>query len=316
MPQRAWRYGLAAGVVTYASGQSTVYVLGGRFNEAPVDPAATTILAYDVHMNTWTTRVARFTGVATNGVGTIGDKLYISGGGKPTGDSNRWTTMSASLFAYDWRQDRVIKKANMPRSTAEGITGVIGSKLYVLAGRCFQQQFCRDFYRYDPAANTWATLPPAPHSHVHGAGAVIDGKFYVAGGGSSPFRSFDVYDPVTSTWTTPGLLPPRRQFAAGATVEGKFYVIGIEGGDREGNHLADRNTVAYSPPTNSWRNKNSYPGPTGEGGQFLLRPGATVRVSFDGRGYILAVGSGHLFTDDTVKPAGTIDPGPPYVYTP
>jgi len=35
-----------------------------------------------------------------------------------------------------------------------------------------------------------------------------------------------------------------------------------------------------------------------------------------GRAHLLALGSGHLFTDDTVKPAGTIDPGPPYISAP
>jgi hypothetical protein len=53
-----------------------------------------------------------------------------------------------------------------------------------------------------------------------------------------------------------------------------------------------------------------------KGGQFLLRPFAAVRVFFEGAQYLFAVGSGHLYADDTVKPAGTIDPGPPYIHTP
>jgi N-acetylneuraminic acid mutarotase len=311
--RQVWRYGLAAGVVDNA-GQSTVYVLGGRFNQAPSDPAATTILAYDVHSDRWTTKAAHFTGATTNGVGTIGGRLYISGGAELAGAE--WKPVSSKLFAYDVAADRVIKKADMPDATAEGVTGVINRQLYVLAGTCYQQPLCRSFYRYDPATNTWATLPSAPHSHVHGAGAVLGGKFYVAGGGSSPFRSFDVYDPVAGSWTSPGLLPPRRQFAAGAAVRGRFYVVGIEGADRAGATTADRNTVAYNPATNVWRNTNGYGGPNGEGGQFLLRPAAALRVLFDGEEYLLAVGSGHLFSDDTVKPAGTIDPGPPYIYVP
>jgi N-acetylneuraminic acid mutarotase len=313
MPENVWRYGLAAGVVNNAAGQSTVYVLGGRYNQTPMDPPATTILAYDVATDRWTTKSAHFTGAATNGVGTIGGKLYTSGGAEFTG--GEWTPVSSRLFAYDVAADRVIRKADMPAATAEGVTGVISGKLYVLAGRCFQIALCSNFYRYDPATNAWTTLPPAPGFHRHGAGVVLAGKFYVAGGGSSPFRSFDVYDPGTNTWTTPGLLPPRRQFAVGATAEGKVYVIGIEGGDREGNEFADRNTVAYSPATRSWRNQPSYPGPQSDG-QFLLHPAAAVRVLLDGRAHILAVGSGHLYTDGTVKPAGTIDPAPPYIYAP
>jgi Kelch motif protein len=191
-PERVWQYGVAAGAVNNnAAGQSIVYVLGGRYNQMPSDPPATTILAYDLAMDRWTTKAARFTGGATNGAGTIGNKLYISGGWDFTGGPEHWIDVSARLFAYDVARDRVIRKADMPEPTGEGVTGVINGKLYVLAGKCFQQ-FCRNFYRYDPATNAWTTLPSAPNSHRNGAGVVLDGKFYVAGGGTSPFRSFDV----------------------------------------------------------------------------------------------------------------------------
>jgi N-acetylneuraminic acid mutarotase len=317
MPDKYWRYGLAAEVVTTASGQSTVYVLGGRFNQAPKDPPATTILAYDATTDSWTTKAAHFTGAATNGAGRIGDELYISGGNRHLKrPPNHGSGVSSRLFAYNWRLDQVTRKANMPRATAEGITGVIDNKLYVLAGKCRHEELCRDFYRYDPTTNAWTTLPPAPNSHRHGAGAVVAGKFYVAGGGSAPFKGFDVYDPATNTWNTPGLLLLDRQFAVGTTVDGRFYVIGIQGAERSGDRAADRNTVAYDPQTNSWEIVTSYPGPVGEGGQFLLRPLAALPVLLDGRAHIFTLGSGHLYTDDTVKPAGTIDPAPPYIYAP
>ena len=319
LPNRfVWRYELAAGVVTNASQQSTVYVLGGRFNQTPTNPPATTILAFDVVTDQWTTKAARFTGAATNGIGKIGSLLLISGGRSMSGDPSLWTDVSRTLFAYNWALDRVVRKANMPRATARGITGVINSKLYVLAGQCSGETLCRDFYRYDPATNAWTTLPPAPHSHRNGAGAVLGGKFYAAGGGASPYRSFDVYDPATNKWSTPGLLPPSRQFAFGTNEGGLFYVVGIEGGDREAVPFGgDRTTVAYDPLAKSWKTGLSpYPGPLGEGGQFLLHPAAAVTVFLNGDPYILALGSGHLYTDNTVKPAGTIDPGPPYIYTP
>ncbi|HEV2086046.1 MAG TPA: kelch repeat-containing protein [Gemmatimonadales bacterium] len=313
MPENLWRYALAAGVVDNPAGQSTVYVFGGRYYQTPTDPPATTILAYNVATDSWTTKAAHFSGGATNGVGRIGDKLYISGGWDFTGTPDHWVDESSSLFAYDWVHDRVIRKADMPQPSGGGVTGVMNGKLYVLAGECFQQ-LCRDFYRYDPATNAWTTLPSAPNFHWQGAGVVLNGKFYVAGGGPSPRRSFDVYDPATNTWTALDLMPPRKPIAVGATAQGKVYVIGIGGDDRK--EGVDRNTVAYYPPTNSWANKAPFPGPQGEGGQFLLHPAAALRVLLDGRAGILTVGSGHLYSDGTVKPAGTIDPAPPYLYTP
>jgi N-acetylneuraminic acid mutarotase len=316
MPDQYWRYGLAAEAVTTDAGKSTVYVFGGRFNRGAPNPAATTILAYDASTDSWTTRAAHFTGSTTNGAGRIKDKIYISGGNRDFTGSWSATGVSSRLYAYDWRRDQVSRKADMPRATAEGVTGVINNKLYVLAGRCAGQSLCRDLYRYDPATNSWTTLPAAPNSHRHGAGAVVGGKFYVAGGGTSPFKTFDVYDPGTNKWTTGGTLPTAWQFAAGTKVGGKFYVTGIPGAERVGS-LADLpSTFVYDPGTNSWQNLGGYPGPTGEGGQFLLRPLAESSVLVDGRAHLLAVGSGHLYTDDSVKPAGTIDPGPPYIYAP
>jgi N-acetylneuraminic acid mutarotase len=306
-----WTYWATAAVVDDAAGKSTVYSLGGRFTDEFREPPASDIYAYNVATNSWTRKTGRFQGAQTNGAGRVGDYIYISGGWNFETDSDDWRDISPRMYAYDWRRDLVaVRKADMPLATGQGVSGVINGKLYVLAGKCAGQELCRNFYRYNPATNSWSTLPPAPTSHRNGAGIVLGGKFYVAGGGASPYRSFHVYDPVTNKWSTPGLLPPRRQFAVGATAEGKLFVIGIEGGDQATNPDADRNTLAYSPPTNAWRNKAPYPGPHGENGEFLLRPQAAVRVLLDGRAHVLAVGSG-IF-----KAGSQVRPGPSYLYTP
>jgi hypothetical protein len=316
MPEKKWRFHLAAGVVTTA-GQSTAYVLGGRFEEGTFDPPATAILAYDAAADTWTSKSARYSGAETNGIGAIGNILYISGGANFVG--GQWTQPTSRLIAYDVVADRISRKADMPTATLDGVTGVMNGKLYVLAGTC-PDMSCRRFFRYDPATDTWANLPPSPNAHGHGAGVVLNGKFYVAGGGASPYRAFDVYDPVTNHWRSLGLMPVRRQFAVGAAVEGKVYILGITGGERLGSRDADRTTRAYDPATNSWEIRGDLPGPTGENGQFLLRPGAAVRVVLDGRARILTVGHGHLYTDGSIcppcKPAGTIDPTVSYIYSP
>ncbi len=316
MPESKWRFHLAAGVVPTPAGQSIAYVLGGRFEQGSFDPPAATILAYDVAANQWSIRSARFTGAETNGTGTIGNIIYISGGANIF--DGQWTKPTRRLMAYDVAADRITRKADMPTPTSDGVTGVLNGRLYVLAGTC-PDASCRRFFRYDPATNAWAELPPSPNPHRHGAGVVLQGKFYVAGGGASPFRAFDVYDPVTNRWQSLGLMPPTRQFAVGAAIEGKIYILGIAGGERLGSQNADRATFAYDPATKTWGELLGIPGPTGDGGQFLLRPGAALRVALEGRARILTVGHGHLYTDSSVcppcKPAGTIDPTVSYIYS-
>lgn len=294
MPEGLGRYQLAAGVANNAAGQSITYVFGGRYIQAPSDPPATSILAYDVTTDTWTTKAATFEGYGTNGVGKIGGKLYISGGTVAGQQS------TSRLLAYDVAADRMIRKADMPQATSEGVTGVIDGKLYVLAGVCGQSA-CRRLYRYDPRTNLWKALPSPPNHHWRGAGVVLNGKFYVAGGGDKPFRSLDVYDPATNTWTALNLMPSGREVAVGAEARGRIFVVGID--------FPDRTTFTYSPGTGTWKNRAPFPAPSVES-QLLSAPSAAVKVTLDGRGYVLTVGSNYFFSDGSKAPA------PSFLYAP
>jgi N-acetylneuraminic acid mutarotase len=272
-------FGVAAGVRNDAGGRPIVYVFGGNFYEV----RRFWIDAYNLATNTWTTKTASFEGTQTNGVGLIGGKLYISGGYFFGGCAFCSESRQKALYAYDPGADRITRKADMPRPTSDGVTGVINSKLYVLSGACTDDSppvfDCDDpvverlLYRYDPVTNTWITLRPAPHSHAHGAGGVIHGKFYVAGGSSS--NILDVYDPWSNTWKTLAPLPAPRVSAAGAIQNGKLWVIGSNG--------SNRTTYAYDPVTNKWTARAPLP----VGGA----TGAAVPLS-DSQSHILVIGGG------------------------
>lgn len=255
LPDILPRGGLAAGVVNNVAGQPILYVLGGFFEDHPNG----TVLAYDYSMNTWTTKASYLERQYTNGVGRIGGKLYFSGGYLGGRDGTCCDATQRTLYAYDPVADRLIRKADMPRQTAEGVTGVINGKLYVLSGTCADDEppvfDCdvesnrRLLYRYDPATNTWTTLGPAPHSHAGGAGGVINGRFYVAGGSGN--RRLDVYDPVTNIWRARADLPEARGGAGGAVLQNKLYVIGGNGPS------GTRAVFAYDPVTNIWKTRAS-----------------------------------------------------------
>jgi hypothetical protein len=278
----------SAGVAPNSAGQSIVYIFGGR------DQGGGTgfgVQAYNVATNTWTFKTSRVSLFAMNGVGKIGNKFYLSGGyhfvETPPSFSNQ-------LLAYDYAQDRIISKANLPIFSAEGETGVINGKLYVLPGACSgelypQPGYCaeeptRRFFRYDPTTNTWITRRPAPHFHRDGAGGVINGKFYVAGG---PGADLDVYDPVTNTWSTLAPMPVASS-GRGAVLGNKLWVISPSGGRLQ----------VYNPLTNNWATKAP---PT-------LSHDALVQVTLDGLFYLLAVGG--------AQPGGTFDlPNDSELYT-
>ena len=268
-------FGVSAGMAVNSAGQSIVYTFGGQTAESPAPSGG--VQAYNVATNTWTSRSAHVQPVTRgNGVGKIGSKLYFSGG--YYGDE----LYASELDAYDYGTDRMIKKADMPKHTGDGVTGVINGKLYVLPGTCelgvTSQGYCatnpiRRLYRYDPATNTWVAGALAPHFHKNGAAGVINGKFYVAGGLNSfqPVADLDVYDPATNTWKTLAPLPTAG-VAIGAALGGKLFVISA------GNH-----SYAYNPATNTWKTRAS---PT-------WGHGAAVRVVLAGTSRLLAVGDSH-----------------------
>jgi len=260
------------GMAPNSAGQSIVYTFGSRSS----DDGATggRVQAYNVSTNSWTFKAAGTYIYYPNGVGKIGSKLYFSGGYVTAGNL---PDASRQLWAYDYSSDRMIAKANLPIFSAEGVSGVINGKLYVLpgacngngypnAGYCVEEQ-TRRFYRYDPVTNTWVTRRSAPHFHRRGAAVVIDGKLYVAGGFAgfdTPVAALDVYDPTTNIWRTLASMP-KGGGAAGAGLRGQFYVV--VGGQ----------TYAYNPVTNQWKTRAAAPS-----GGF----GSVTRVTLDGISYL------------------------------
>ena len=185
----------------------------------------------------------------------------------------------------------------MPRATAEGVTGVIDNKLYVLPGSCdanrwplagyCEQEPIRRLYRFDPAQNKWGARKSAPHYHRAGAGGVINGKFYVVGGfqGRTPVAALDVYDPTSDSWTTRAPLPVGGA-VTGTALQGKLYV------------LAGTKAYRYDPGTNKWSAIAS-PASAQQG---------VVRVVVNGKPKLLAIGG--FLSSTTFEPANI------EVYTP
>ena len=279
-------FGVSAAVAPNAAGHSIVYVFGGTDGEGGTGFQTS---AYDATTDSWS--VVPGTGCSShgfdlNGVAKLGNRMYLSGG--YTYAETKTTLIST--FACDYAHGGLVQKANLPIFSAQGVTGEIDKKLYVLPGFCSGEVwphpgYCdhetsRRFYRYDPVTNAWQARAQAPHSHRNGAGAVIDGKLYVAGGfrgegGFTPVSDLDVYDPTSNTWKT--LAPiPTPGIARGAALQGKFFV------------LTDGHAYVYTPSTNKWTTRAT-PQQTHD---------ALVLVTIDGRARLLALGpeSTELYT--------------------
>jgi N-acetylneuraminic acid mutarotase len=277
-----------------SAGQSLVYMIGGAFrpDDEPVQTGFN-ISVYNAATNTWTVRSGtRVDAYSMNGVGAIGNKLYFSGGYIGEEDAI-FPIFTRRLWAYDVVTGQLIRRADMPKATAEGVTGAIDGRLYVLAGQCdadlrgqgasCEFQNTRRLFRYNPATNTWATRQPAPRVHRRAAAGVINGKFYVAGGFGT--RALDVYDPVTNTWKTLASMPTGGA-AIGTVHGGKLFVI------------VGSNAYSYNPGTNTW---NTRAAPE-------FAHDAVVRVRINSNPFLVAVGGNHGAAPGT--------PNPTELYTP
>lgn len=264
----------SAGVAPNALGQSILYTFGGTSSEGGCGDV---IYAYNATTNTWARKLSKVDAFNTNGVGRIGTRLYVSGGDSFCGGSAETTR---ATWAYDYANDQLIRVADLPKATNEGVTGVIDGKLYMLPGFCSgefypfpgycAQSAIRLLYRYDPVKNKWGARRACPHFHRAAAGGAINGKFYVAGGTATD--ALDAYDPATDTWRTLAPIPTGGR-AVGTVVDLKLYVI------------ANGHTYVYDPATNIWKTKAPYPASDG--------PSAAGRVLVDGHARLLTVAPTH-----------------------
>jgi hypothetical protein len=287
--------GLAGGSAAMApnsSGQSIVYLLGGTREEFDVGYP---VRAYNVATDSWTTKATQVDVWHSNGASKLGSRIYFSGGFTVVDPLELNIIFTRSLWAYDYTQDRMIRKAGLPIVSGAGVTGVIGDKLYVLPGFCStlffpdESGYCsrsdnRRLFRYDPAANRWVGRPWAPHNHARGAAGVIQGKFYVVGGVNprtgTATADLDVYDPATNTWKTLAPIPTAGP-AIGAVIGGKFFVIVQPS-------AGARRSYDYSPSTNVWRSRAAP----------KLEHDGVVRVTRGGTEHLLAAGDRDRFEDN------------------
>jgi N-acetylneuraminic acid mutarotase len=274
----------SAGVMNDASGQPVVYLLGGRDDDGGT---GSPVLTYRVATNIWASKgpEPKLDVFNSNGVGRIGNLLYISGGENFAGGSFQ---TDDRFWAYNPVTNTLTQKPDPPKITSEGVTGVIDGKLYVLPGRCSFDFFpnpgyCevepfRRLFRYNPATNAWATRKPAPHFHTLGAGGVISGKFYAAGGEGT--KTLDRYDPATDSWKTLAPLPVGGT-ARGAVMQGKFYVVVTNYNSTLGKYVF--NAFAYNPGTNGWTRKAAPKWTHSD----------IVAITWNGKPHLVAVGGIH-----------------------
>lgn len=163
----------------------------------------------------------------------VGRSIYVLGGyaegGAPT----------AAVERYDTADDRWQLVAPMPVALNHAAAASRRGALYVAGGYTGapfslglpgsgSAGASRDLWRYDPGADTWSRMPPAPTARGAAATAVIGDELYLAGGGDElrALRTFEIFDFTTRTWRRGPDLPLATEHVSGMSYGGDFYVFG------------------------------------------------------------------------------------------
>src|SRR4029077_17242575 len=130
---------------------------------------------------------------------TVKGKLYVIGG---------WDNGKARgvTYEYDPVTDKWTKKSPMPRPAHHAALAAANGKVYVMGGFVPPKDTAipvggawepiDNAWEYDPAADSWRSLPPLPGKRGAAVAAEAGGKIYVIGGvttvdgSNDPFFTF------------------------------------------------------------------------------------------------------------------------------
>lgn len=188
-------------------------------------------------------------------------------GGYDRRDGGEWTAMT-DIWAIDrgvWAQ-----VGQMPQRLCETVGLSVGDRVHLVTGRSPKgeangqwndQADVATHLVFDAAANRWETARPAPMARNSAAGAVLDGKLFVAGGrtvdGGGTGR-LDRYDPARDRWDTLAPIPASpatgRQVGGGlamAEAGGRLIAFGGEWFEGRGGGVFAE-TWIYDPARDAW----------------------------------------------------------------
>jgi len=144
-----------------------------------------TVEEYDPATNAWRERSPMPTPRNHASIGAVNGKIYVIGGRVGAAFIGLATDVSV-VEEYDPAADKwSAPKARMPTARSALGYATINGKIYVAGGE-FQDPHMMATFRaveaYDPATNSWSTMPPMPVSRHGLAAGAIGNKLILVGG--------------------------------------------------------------------------------------------------------------------------------------
>jgi N-acetylneuraminic acid mutarotase len=232
---------------------------------------------YNPKTDSWVVRAAMPIKLDHMQAVTVGGKIYMMGGLTtwPDGDVD-------TVYIYDPGANAWTQGASFPAGRGRGASGIAvrDGKIYV-AGGLHGGTAVPWVDVYDPATDSWSSLPDMPRAREHFHAAIVGGKLWAIGGRQGPINTTvgqtDAFNFSTGTWETGFAQIPTQRGGYGVGVSGdEIIVFGGEGGG-----TAHAEVEAYDVSEDSWRSLTSMPVPRHGiqvaecGGAFYIATGGT-----------------------------------------
>ncbi|PZS03899.1 MAG: hypothetical protein DLM69_02490 [Candidatus Chloroheliales bacterium] len=188
------------------------------------------------------------------GSATVGNNVYVIGGLA----GNCYDTQQNANESFDVTSNTWTQRNNMPTARGAAATAADNGTIYVAGGiqGPFENNggtYLNTHEAYNTSTNTWVSKALLPAVTSGGAGAALNGKFYVIAGDHnvSPYVSntIYVYDEVSNSWTTAATLPIQTAYGAAAVLNGIVYHVG---GYNTSYTNVINNVYGFDPTANTW----------------------------------------------------------------
>lgn len=190
-----------------------------------------------------------------------GGKIYVLGSLECCFPSE---SVMAAIQIFDPATKTWSEGSNIPVNRRRGSAGTVvyNNKIYMIGGTTngHSAGMVKWFDEYNPATDTWKTLPDAPTARDHFSAAMVGNKLVAAGGRQTAYpatfgnlvAAVDVYDFSSGQWSAGTNIPIPR---AGAMTVSQGDEVILIGGEISGGVVKALDSVqAYNVKTNTWRN--------------------------------------------------------------
>ena len=190
----------------------------------------------------------------------LGNNIYILCGRSEEHD------VTSTILRYDASQNVWSTIATPLTARVHPTAVTVNNSIYVGLGFAAKgiysnDSYLRDFFRYEPATDTWTRLADYPSDKTVAAISFSDGQYIYVGFG---FRGFSHelfrYDPAADKWQQLSTnlkasdFPPRAMSPIAGTVGGRHFV-----GTGFRNHVSSF-LAEYFPASDSWEERTATPG--------------------------------------------------------